>query len=257
MLTQKKAMITGGTSGIGKEIALVFAKNGADVAILGTHEERAKKAVEELKQAAKSSDQKFTYQLGDISKFSVAQDLVNQSLQVWDSIDILVNNAGITRDSLFLRMKEEDWDLVLEVNLKSVFNMCKALSRSMVKSRKGKIINISSVIGLTGNIGQVNYAASKSAIFGLTKSLAKEWANLGKGEVKGRICVNCIAPGYIQTPMTDNLPEAIKTAILGVIPMGQIGSPSDVAEAALFFASDRSNYITGQILAVDGGMTMR
>ncbi len=255
MLKKKRALVTGGTSGIGKAIAIAYAEKGADVAILGTNEERAKKTLEELQEKAIDSSQRFSYFLLDIASFSAVSDTVSSILQEWGGIDILVNSAGITKDSLFLRMKEEDFDQVIAVNLKSIFNTCKAVSRSMVKMRKGKIINISSVIGLMGNIGQVNYAASKAAIHGFTKSLALEWANLGKGS--GSIQVNTIAPGFIQTPMTDKLSEEIQSSILSKIPMGTWGKPSDVAKMALFLASEDSDYITGQIFAVDGGLTMQ
>jgi len=254
MLHRQNALVTGGTSGIGKEIALEFARNGASVAIFGTNEERAKKAIAEMKQEAQDSSQKFLYFIVDISSFEKINHAAAELLKDWGHLDILVNNAGITKDGLFLRMKEEDWDRVLQVNLKSMFNTCKAFSRAMVKARKGKIINVSSVVGLTGNVGQVNYAASKAGVIGFTKSLAQEFAALGKGE--GSIQVNCIAPGYIQTPMTDVLPEAVKDAVLAKIPMKTLGKPEHIAKAALFLASNLSDYMTGQTLAVDGGMTM-
>jgi 3-oxoacyl-[acyl-carrier protein] reductase len=164
-------------------------------------------------------------------------------------VDILVNNAGITKDQLLLKMTEDDWDTVMDINVKSCYNTCKALARSFIKARKGRIINMSSVIGLTGNAGQANYAASKAAIIGLTKSLAKELASRN-------ILVNCIAPGFIETPMTDAMTEAQKTATLEKIPLNRMGSPVDIANTALFLASSWSNYITGQVMTVDGGMVM-
>jgi 3-oxoacyl-[acyl-carrier protein] reductase len=176
-------------------------------------------------------------------------ETVEKLIQDWGKIDILVNNAGITRDNLLMKMSEEDWDLVMDVNLKSVYNTCKALCRPMMKARNGAIINISSVIGLTGNAGQINYAASKAGMIGFTKSLAKELASRG-------VRANCIAPGYIETQMTDGLPAPVKEAIITKIPMSRIGQPRDIAHAALFLASDLSSYMTGQILTVDGGMVM-
>ncbi len=249
LLKGKAALVTGGTAGIGKEIALEFARNGASVAVLGTNEERAKTVLSELQSLPSVEGQKFAYFLIDVSKSKEVEVLIDQLLKDWGKVDILVNNAGVTRDNLLMRMSEEDWDFVMDVNLKSVYNTCRALIRSMMKARSGKIINISSVIGLTGNAGQVNYAASKAGMIGLTKSLAKEVASRG-------ICVNCIAPGYIETPMTDGLSPQVKEAVLSKIPLGRIGQPSDIARAALFFASDAANYITGQTLAVDGGMVM-
>ncbi len=255
MLKKKKAIVTGGTSGIGRAIASLYAKQGADVAIFGTNEERAKKAIEELTEQAMEASQRFSYFLLDVADFSQVSEAISKIIADWGGVDILVNSAGITKDGLFLRMKQEDWDQVIAVNLKSIFNTCKAVSRSMVKARKGKIINISSVVGISGNIGQANYAASKAAIHGLTKSLALEWASLGKGE--GSIQVNTIAPGFIQTPMTDKLSEEIQSSILSKIPMGILGKSSDVAEMALFLAREEANYITGQTFAIDGGLTMQ
>jgi len=214
-LKDKAAVVTGGTAGIGKEIALAFAKQGAHVAIFGTNAERATEVLEHLQK---------TY-------------------------PILVNNAGITRDGLLMKMTEEDWDRVIAVNLKSVYNTCQALVRPMLKARSGKIINITSVIGLIGNAGQANYAASKAGMIGFTQSLAKEVASRG-------ICVNCIAPGFIKTSMTDVLTDAQKEGILKQVPMGRLGSPEEIANTAVFLASDWSNYMTGQVLTVDGGMVM-
>ena len=249
MLMGKKALVTGGTAGIGKEIALQFARQGASVAIFGTNEERAKVVCEELEKAKISEEQKFVYYLVDVAHSKNVEGVVAGLLKEWSHIDILVNNAGITRDNLLMRMSEEDWDLVVDVNLKSVYNTCRVLARPMMKARSGKIINITSVIGLTGNAGQTNYAASKSGMIGFTKSLAKELASRN-------ICVNCIAPGYIETQMTQELPAAVKEAVLSKIPLSRIGQPSDIAHAVLFLASDLANYITGQVLTVDGGMVI-
>ncbi|MGD2168943.1 MAG: 3-oxoacyl-ACP reductase FabG [Chlamydiota bacterium] len=247
MLKGKKAVITGGTSGIGKEIANVFAAQGADVIVFGTNAQRAQQIIQELKQLYPS--QEFSYELLDVSKINEVEKALNNILEKWKSIDVLVNNAGITKDNLLVRMKEDEWDQVISVNLKSVYNTCRALARSMMKAKAGTIINITSVIGLTGNAGQVNYAASKSGMIGFTKSLAKELASRG-------VRVNCIAPGYIDTPMTNGLPEKVKESILHSIPMNRMGEPKEIANAALFLASDLSKYITGQVLTVDGGMVM-
>jgi 3-oxoacyl-[acyl-carrier protein] reductase len=249
LLKDKQALITGGTAGIGKEIALSFARQGASVAICGTNAERASEVLNALEQERQSPAQRFETVILDISDKKAVEEAVLRLLTAWGSIDILVNNAGITRDGLLMKMSEEDWDAVVDTNLKSVFNTCQVLVRPMLKARKGKIINISSVVGLTGNAGQANYAASKSGMIGFTKSLAQELATRG-------ICVNCIAPGFIQTRMTDVLNDAQREGILKKIPMGRMGDPADIAHAAVFLASSLSDYITGQVLTVDGGMVM-
>ena len=249
LLKDKKALITGGTAGIGKEIALAFAMQGAHVAIFGTNAERAAQVIQELEQAKGSSEQQFQSFIVDVSDKSSVEAGIQELLAKWGQVDILVNNAGITRDGLLMQMSEEDWDQVIDVNLKSVYNTCKSLVRPMLKAKKGKIINISSVIGLIGNAGQANYAASKSGMIGFTKALAVELATR-------KICVNCIAPGFIQTRMTDALTEGQKEGILKKIPMGRLGDPKDIANAAVFLASHLSDYITGQVLTVDGGMVM-
>lgn len=249
LLKAKKALITGGTAGIGKEIALAFAKQGADVAIFGTHAERAASVVQELEQAKVFSEQQLISSVVNVSEKSRVEHAIQQLLANWGQIDILVNNAGIVRDGLLMRMTEEDWDQVIDVNLKSVYNTCQALVRSMIKAKGGKIINISSVVGLTGNAGQANYAASKSGMIGFTKALALELATRN-------ICVNCIAPGFIQTRMTDVLTDGQKEGILKKIPMGRMGNPQDIANAAIYLASNLSDYVTGQVLTVDGGMVM-
>ncbi len=249
LLKGKTALITGGTAGIGKAIACLFAEHGADVAILGTNAERAALAVKEIEACRLDPGQKVLSSIANVSKAAEVEEAFGKIIQEFGKIDILVNNAGITRDNLLMRMSEEDWNLVLDVNLKSVYHTCKAMSRPMMKARSGNIINITSVIGLTGNAGQVNYAASKSGMIGFTKSLAKELASRN-------IRVNCIAPGYIETQMTDLLAPAVKEAILSKIPMSRIGNPRDIAHAALFLASDLAGYVTGQVLTVDGGMVM-
>jgi 3-oxoacyl-[acyl-carrier protein] reductase len=246
-LKDKAAVVTGGTAGIGREIAMAFAREGAHVAIFGTNAERASEILEHLKKTY--PDQKFLVKLVDVSDKKAVDLALQEILTEFGNIDILVNNAGITRDGLLMKMTEEDWDLVIAVNLKSVYNTCQALVRPMLKARSGKIINITSVVGLNGNAGQTNYAASKAGMIGFTQSLAKEVASRG-------ICVNCIAPGFIKTPMTDVLTDAQKEGILKQVPMGRLGNAEEIANAAVFLASDWSNYITGQVLTVDGGMVM-
>ncbi len=249
MLRGKKALITGGTAGIGRQIAIVFAKQGASVAIFGTNRERGVKVVEELQSCRVDEGQEFLFEPVNVSSKQETEMVIQKVLEKWEKIDVLVNNAGITRDGLLMKMSEQDWDEVIDVNLKSVYNTSQTLIRSMLKRKSGKIINISSIVGLTGNPGQANYAASKSGIIGFTKALAQEVATRG-------INVNCIAPGFIETAMTEKLTEQQKSEILKKIPMSRIGTPQDVADVALFLASDASNYITGQVITVDGGMVM-
>lgn len=248
LLIGKKAIITGATAGIGKEIALYFAQHGASVAIIGTNEQRAEQAALEIKKVM-SPEQEVLVKICDVSDTEQAKKTLEEILSVWKEIDILINNAGIVRDNLLMKMSEEDWDKVLDVNLKSVFNTCKVLVRPMMKAKKGKVINITSVIGLIGNAGQINYASSKAGMIGFTKSLAKEVA-------KKNINVNAIAPGFIQTKMTDQLTEALKQDIIQKIPMQRLGTTLDIAKAAVFLASDMSDYITGQVITVDGGMVI-
>lgn len=242
----KKVIVTGATAGIGKAIALKFAEAGADVAIFGTNLERGQQVVNEIQENTK---QKALFVAVDVSSTQSVQEAVDQVLATFGTVDVLVNNAGIVKDGLLMRMSEDDWDRVIDVNLKSVYNASKAVLKTMMKARSGRIINVSSVIGLTGNAGQVNYAASKSGIIGVTKSLAKELASRN-------IYVNCIAPGFIETGMTDSLKEGFKDEVLKGIPMKRMGKPEEIAHVALFLAGDGANYITGQVLAVDGGMTM-
>jgi 3-oxoacyl-[acyl-carrier protein] reductase len=249
LLKEKVALVTGGTAGIGKEIALTFARQGAHVIIFGTNLERAKQVVDEMQTQRAFPEQKFSFQIVDVASKREVERAIEELLSHFGKIDVLVNNAGVTRDALLMKMSEEDWDHVLAVNLKSVYNICQALIRPMIKARVGKIINISSVVGLTGNAGQVNYAASKSGIIGFTKALAQEVASRG-------ICVNCIAPGFIQTRMTDVLSEVQKEGLMKKIPMNRLGQPQDIAHAALFLACHLSDYITGQVITVDGGMVM-
>ncbi len=247
LLVGQTAIVTGGTAGIGKAIALKLASQGAKIILFGTHVERGAGVVSEILAANPDGSAEF-FQV-DVSNYQAVHDTLAEILKKYSTIDILVNNAGITKDQLLMRMTEEEWDSVLDVNVKSCYNMCHALVRPMMRAKKGKIINMSSVVGITGNLGQVNYAASKAAVIGFTKALAKELASR-------HIQVNCLAPGYIVTAMTDALPEPVKAAVLNNIPLGHFGGCEDVANAALFLACKWSDYITGEVIAVDGGMSM-
>ncbi len=246
-LKDKSVIVTGGTSGIGKAIAQRFAVKGARVTLFGSNLERGTSALEEIKQSS-GSDSVIFFQV-DVSNMQEVQNAIQTVIEHFGEIDILINNAGIVRDNLLMKMPEDDWDRVLAVNLKSVYNTCKSIIRHLIKARKGKIINISSVIGLTGNAGQVNYAASKSGMIGFTKSLAKELASRN-------VCVNCIAPGFIDTNMTEGLTDKLRSQILNGIPLGRMGLPEEVAYTAEFLAGKQSNYITGQVIILDGGMTI-
>jgi 3-oxoacyl-[acyl-carrier protein] reductase len=245
LLEGKVAVITGGARGIGREIGLTLAKEGADIVICDINMELAAKTQQEIESLGRRSLSVLT----DVTNFSHAEETVNKTLDKFQKIDILINNAGITRDGLLIRMKEEDWDMVLSVNLKGTFNFTKAASKVMIKQHSGRIVNIASIIGIIGNAGQANYAASKAGIIGLTKSAAKELAGRG-------INVNAIAPGFIDTEMTAKLPEDVRQKMLAQIPRGRFGQPLDVAKAVLFLVSDFSDYITGQVIPVDGGMVM-
>ena len=247
LLEGKKALVTGGTRGIGKAIAAGFAKNGASVIIFGTNEERAKLAIEDFKAQAVSDDQTFDYKIVNVADHNRVMGAMEEIHKEWSKLDIVVNCAGVTRDNFLMKMSEEDWDEVLDVNLKSAYSICHAAIKPMLKARFGKIINITSVIGLTGNAGQVNYSASKFGLVGFTRSLAIEVAKRG-------VCVNCIAPGFIDTDMTSALTEAQKEEILKKVPMQKLGKTEDIAQAALFLASSMSDYVTGQVITVDGGM---
>ena len=244
-LQNKNAIITGSTRGIGKAIAKKLAEEGANVCITGTNEETAQKTAKEFEQFGVKA---IGFGL-NISQYNEVEKMVQKIKEIWGSVDILVNNAGITKDNLLLRMSPEDFDQVIQTNLNGVFNGMKAAVPIMMRQKAGKIINISSVIGLMGNSGQANYAASKAGIIGMTKSVAKEYAAKG-------ICANVVAPGYIATEMTGQLKEEIKDSILKSIPMKRMGQPEDIAKSVLFLASSDSDYITGQTIVVDGGMVM-
>lgn len=244
LLEGKTAIITGGSRGIGKGIVEIFAQHGANVAFTySSSAEASNKLVEEI---SKTGVKAKAYK-SDASSYEEAQKLAEEVLGEFGSIDILINNAGITKDNLLMRMSEEDFDNVINVNLKSVFNMTKAVQRTMLKQRKGSIINMSSVVGVKGNAGQANYAASKSGILGFTKSVALE---LGSRNIR----CNAVAPGFIETEMTGKLDEATVQAWRNAIPLKRGGNPEDIANVCVFLASDLSAYVTGQVLHVDGGM---
>jgi len=242
----KTAVVTGGSRGIGRAVCLELARGGANVALCYAGNEAA---ALETASACESSGGHALPVRCDISDGGQVRDLMDTVLREFGRIDILVNNAGITRDSLLMTMREPDFDAVIDTNLKGTFLCMKAVARVMMKQRYGRIVNISSVVGLRGNAGQVNYAASKAGVIGMTKSLAKELASRG-------VTVNAVAPGFIGTDMTAAMPEAARSAVLSAIPMGRLGGPEDVAKAVAFLSSGEAAYITGQVLAVDGGMSM-
>ncbi len=245
-MENKTIIVTGGAKGIGKGICLAFAKEGANLVInYNGSEEAAKQTATECEQLGA----KCVIIKADISKKDDCQQLVKAATDNFKTVDVLVNNAGITKDNLLMRMSEEEFDDVISINLKGSFNMMQAVCRPMMKQRKGKIINISSVVGLIGNAGQTNYCASKAGVIGMTKSAARELA-------ARNITVNAIAPGFIETDMTLVLPEEIKEKVKEQIPLSTVGSCEDVANAVVFLASEKANYITGQTLAIDGGMSM-
>ena len=244
--SDKTAVVTGGSRGLGRAVCLELARGGANVVFCYAGNEAA---AHETISACEALGAKAAAVRCDVSSETDVKNLMDTALKSFGSIDILVNNAGITRDNLLMLMKPEDFDAVISANLKGTFLCMKAVARQMVKQRYGRIVNLSSVVGLRGNAGQVNYAASKAGVIGMTKSLAKELAGRN-------ITVNAVAPGFIDTDMTAALTDAAKTAALGAIPMGRMGAPEDVARAVAFLASDGAGYITGQVLAVDGGMSM-
>jgi len=244
-LAGRVALITGAARGIGREIALAFAQAGADLALCDLRAED----LQETRRSAEALGRQVLTEATDVTQGEAVAALVHRVLDKFQRVDILVNNAGITRDALLVRMKEDDWDAVLAVNLKGAFLCTRAVAPVMMRQRSGRIVNLASVIGLMGNAGQTNYAASKAGLIGLTKSVAKELASRG-------ITVNAIAPGFIETEMTQALSEDTKAHWCARIPMGCFGHPSDVAQAALFLASDAARYITGQVVQVDGGLAM-
>ena len=244
-LEGKRVLITGAAQGIGKSIALLMAKEGADLAISDINLELAINTAKEVE----SLGRKAVAIEGNVADSKSADEMVSKVVQDLGGIDVLVNNAGITRDTLLMRMKDEDWDAVINVNLKGTFNCTRSAVKCMSKQRSGKIINIASIVGLMGNVGQANYAASKAGVIGLTKTAAREYAARG-------ININAVAPGFIATAMTDAIPEKAKDELTAQIPMGKLGSSDDVANAVLFLASEASSYITGQVISVNGGMYM-
>lgn len=244
-LEGRVSVVTGASQGIGEAIALTLSQGGAEVILVDIQEEK----LNEVTAKIKSSGGKAASYCVDVSRLDQIIDVVATIIAKHKKIDHLINNAGITRDNLLLRMKEDEWDAVIAVNLKGVFNFSKAVIRHMVSNRYGRIVNISSVVGLMGNVGQSNYSASKAGVVGFTKSLAREVAPRG-------ITVNAVAPGYIATSMTENLPESITKMFVDLIPMKRFGSPEEVARAVKFLLSDDSSYITGQVIGVNGGMLM-
>jgi len=245
ILKDRVALITGGGRGIGKEITLVLAKAGADIAICDINKE----ALDETQKEIESLGRKCLIFEADVTKRDQVDEMISKILDNLKKVDILINNAGITRDGLLVRMSEVDWDAVININLKGVFNCTKAVAKPMMKQRWGRIVNIASIIGITGNAGQANYAASKGGIIAFTKSVAKELASRN-------INVNAIAPGFIQTAMTKKLPDNYREEMLKTIPLNRFGEPLDVANVALFLVSEPSSYITGHVIQVDGGMVM-
>ncbi|NBB76543.1 MAG: 3-oxoacyl-[acyl-carrier-protein] reductase [Bacteroidetes bacterium] len=245
-LENKNCLITGGSRGIGKSIALTLASYGANVAI--TYSSSADAAAEVVKQMEQKGVKAQSFQ-ADAVKLDRAEEVIAEIIDAWGSLDVLVNNAGITRDNLILRMDEQSWDDVITTNLKSIFNYSKAATKPMMRARGGSVINISSVVGLSGNAGQSNYAASKAGIIGFTKSYAKELASRN-------IRANVVAPGYILTEMTKELPEKVLEGIRNETPLGRAGNPEEVSDVVAFLASDLSSYITGEVIRVDGGMAM-
>lgn len=245
-LEGKKALVTGASRGIGRAIALALAAEGADVAVNYAGSEAAAK---EVAAQIEAMGRRALVLKADVADSAASTAMVDAAVKEFGRIDILVNNAGITRDTLLMRMKEEDWDAVLTTNLKGVYNCTKAAVKYMMKQKSGRIVSISSVVGLTGNAGQANYAAAKAGVIGFTKAVAKEVAARG-------ITVNAIAPGFIKTDMTSVLPEKVVEGLLNNIPLHTLGAPEDIAKAALFLVSEDANYITGQTLHVDGGMVM-
>jgi 3-oxoacyl-[acyl-carrier protein] reductase len=246
MLQGKVALVTGASRGIGRAIALELARHGAKVVVnYAGNEAKANEVVNEI---INMGGEAFAIQ-ADVSKAEAVEQMVKEALERFGRLDILVNNAGVTRDNLLMRMKEEEWDEVININLKGVFNCTKAVTRPMMKQRYGRIVNIASIVGVMGNPGQANYVAAKAGVIGLTKTAARELASRN-------ITVNAIAPGFITTDMTDRLSEDIRAEMLKQIPLARFGEPEDIAKVVVFLVSDAANYITGQTIHVDGGMVM-
>ena len=244
-LKGQTAVVTGGARGIGKEISLALAREGANIVIADLIAEQSEETAEEIKKL----NCKALIQKVDISKTADVENMVQNTINEFKTLDILINNAGVTRDTLMVRMKEEDWDFVLKVNLTGTFNCSKAAAKYMMKQRKGRIVNIASIVGVMGNAGQANYSASKAGIIGLTKTSARELASRN-------ITVNAVAPGFIDTEMTRSLNENIKQQLKEQIPVGKLGRPEDIANCIKFLVSDDASYITGQVIHVNGGMLM-
>ncbi len=244
-LKGKTALVTGGAQGIGKAIAMALAKAGADVAVSDVNMEKAQETASEISALGVRSKAIG----GNVAKSEEAVAMIDAAETELGKLDILVNNAGITRDNLMMRMKDEDWDLVLDVNLKGSFNCAKAALKHMSKARSGRIINIASVVGAMGNAGQANYVASKAGLIGLTKTIAREYSSRG-------VTANAVAPGFIDTAMTQALPEKVREELMKQIPLGRLGTADDVAAAVKFLASDAASYITGQVIHVNGGLYM-
>ena len=244
-LADKIAVVTGSARGIGKTIAHVLAEAGAHIVISDLNVEAGKETVDEIKATGREA----IWVEADVSKSDQANQLIDQTLEKFGRLDILVNNADITRDNLLMRMSEDEWDSVIAVNLKGSYNCIRAATKIFMKQRSGRIVNIASVVGQMGNAGQANYASSKAGVIGLTKSVAKELASRN-------ILVNAVAPGFIETAMTEKLPEKARETLIQLIPLAKLGQPEDVARVVLFLCSNRSSYITGQVINVDGGMVM-
>ncbi|MGE5308250.1 MAG: 3-oxoacyl-[acyl-carrier-protein] reductase [Deltaproteobacteria bacterium] len=244
-LQGKIALVTGGGRGIGRDIALLLAGEGADIAIWDVNMQEAQKTSADIEALGR----KCLIDQVDVTSFEKVEQGINKILDKFSKVDILVNNAGITKDNLLMRMSDAEWDAVLNVNLKGTFNCTKAVSRPMIKQRYGRIVNIASIIGIIGNKGQANYAASKAGIIALTKTTAKELASRN-------ITANAVAPGFIATDMTAKLPEELRQEMLKLIPLARMGTPNDIAKACAFLVSDDAAYVTGQVLVVDGGMVM-
>lgn len=244
-LQGRVAVVTGAAQGIGRAIAEALAHNGADVAVADLDAGRSQETVAAVQELGRRA---LNVKV-NVADWNDAKAMVDQVIKEWGKIDILVNNAGITRDGLLLRMKEEDWNLVLQVNLNGTFHCTKAVLQPMTKQRYGRIVNIASIVGVMGNVGQANYAASKAAVIGFTKTVAREYASRA-------VTVNAVAPGFIDTAMTQGLSSDVKEVLQKQIPLGRLGQPGDIAAAVLFLASDEASYITGQVLHVNGGMLM-